>query len=84
MKPTGILFPHQLFENNILISNCSTIFFQVGVLFFKPIFTKTSELSKIFWLAKMENQLAKNGLSMLKTGCVTPKTKLRLWSVSPE
>jgi len=35
MKPTGILFPHQLFENNILISNCSTIYLVEEYLFFR-------------------------------------------------
>lgn len=35
MKPAGIQFPHQLFEDNILISNCSTIYLVEEFLFFK-------------------------------------------------
>ncbi|TVR77982.1 MAG: cryptochrome/photolyase family protein [Chitinophagaceae bacterium] len=35
MKKTGILFPHQLFEQNPLISKCETIFLIEESLFFK-------------------------------------------------
>jgi deoxyribodipyrimidine photolyase-related protein len=35
MKPTGIIFPHQLFQDNILISNCNTIYLVEEYLFFK-------------------------------------------------
>jgi len=35
MKSTGIIFPHQLFEDNILISNCSTIYLVEEYLFFR-------------------------------------------------
>jgi deoxyribodipyrimidine photolyase-related protein len=34
MKPTGIVFPHQLFEDNILISACSSIYLVEEFLFF--------------------------------------------------
>jgi len=35
MSKTGIIFPHQLFENNILISKCDTIYLVEEILFFK-------------------------------------------------
>jgi deoxyribodipyrimidine photolyase-related protein len=35
MKPTGIIFPNQLFEDNILILNCSTIYLVEEYLFFR-------------------------------------------------
>ncbi|TNF42175.1 MAG: cryptochrome/photolyase family protein, partial [Bacteroidetes bacterium] len=35
MKSTGFIFPHQLFEDNILISTCSTIYLVEEYLFFK-------------------------------------------------
>jgi deoxyribodipyrimidine photolyase-related protein len=35
MKPTGLIFPHQLFGDNILISSCSTIYLVEEYLFFK-------------------------------------------------
>jgi deoxyribodipyrimidine photolyase-related protein len=31
---TGILFPHQLFEENILISRCETVYLVEEILFF--------------------------------------------------
>jgi len=35
MKKTGIIFPHQLFEENILISTCDTIYLVEEWLFFR-------------------------------------------------
>ncbi|MCA1759005.1 MAG: cryptochrome/photolyase family protein, partial [Bacteroidales bacterium] len=35
MKPTGIVFPHQLFKDIILISNCSTVYLVEEYLFFR-------------------------------------------------
>lgn len=35
MNKTGILFPHQLFEENILTSNCETIYMVEEYLFFR-------------------------------------------------
>jgi deoxyribodipyrimidine photolyase-related protein len=35
MSPTGIIFPHQLFEQNILVSKCKTIYLIEEWLYFK-------------------------------------------------
>jgi deoxyribodipyrimidine photolyase-related protein len=35
MSTTGILFPHQLFEQNRLVSKCDTIYLVEEILFFK-------------------------------------------------
>ena len=35
MSRTGIIFPHQLFEHNILFSNCDTIYLIEEWLYFK-------------------------------------------------
>ncbi len=35
MKKTGILFPHQLFEENILVSTCDTVYLVEEWLFFR-------------------------------------------------
>jgi deoxyribodipyrimidine photolyase-related protein len=35
MKSTGIVFPHQLFENSVLLDNCSSIYLVEEFLFFK-------------------------------------------------
>ena len=35
MSKTGIIFPHQLFEQNILISKCETVYLVEEILFFK-------------------------------------------------
>ena len=35
MSKTGILFPHQLFEQNILVAKCETIYLVEELLFFK-------------------------------------------------
>lgn len=35
MNNTGIIFPHQLFEENILISRCETVYLVEEILFFK-------------------------------------------------
>ena len=37
MNRTGVIFPHQLFENNILISKCNTIYLIEEWLFFRQL-----------------------------------------------
>lgn len=65
-KLIGIVFPHQLFEDNILISNCSTIYLVEEYLFFRQYNFHKAKIA--FHRASMkfyENHLREKGLSVV-------------------
>ena len=67
MKKTGIIFPHQLFEENILTSTCDTIYLVEEWLFFRQYnFHKRKTMENLYQNNKQPYYL-RNKLPPLKT-----------------
>ncbi len=66
MKSTGLIFPHQLFEDNILITNCSVIYLVEEYLFFRQYkFHKTKIAFHRAGMKFYESYLCEKGLNVV-------------------
>ena len=78
MKSTGIVFPHQLFENSILINSCSRIYLVEEYLFFQQYNFHKQKIA--FHRASMkfyESYLLEKGIEVIYIESTNPHSDIR-------